>query len=885
MMTIFTFVKTASRLLVFPLGLLLCQTLSAVTFSEAPTAVSNLYTGVITLQIAGLNSGETVVIQKFLDVNTNGLVGAGDSLMQQFRLTDGQGPSVISGVTNINIPWDSNPAAGAITAQLNLLLGGVEQAFIGQYALVLSSPTSRFPSITNLFNVTNSLFAQSFSGQVLCSGTNVPNAVVMLGLPKGGGPNIVAGTVANNAGGFTIKTVPGSYSLMAFKSGFVFPLGSAIVTLGSGASVITNLTLIPAVQTISGRFVDAANASLGLPGVLIGAGTTNNIWGFSTSDTNGNFIVPANSGQWKVGEDQSPLEFLGYVGLNNNTNYVDTSTGNVTGLTISLPKATALIYGSVKDNNNQPLPGVKIIGDNGNNGSGVYQSGGVTDQNGNYVAGVVAGNWDASISSRENSGLYSNYIFSQGPSWSYNNGGNGTNLSAGMVVQENFTAIRATNQISGYLKDNTNHAIAGVQINANATIGSASYNTQATTDASGNYAFNVANGNWDVNVNCCSDCGSSGSLPSIYQCPGNQSTNILNNNAVVNFIVVPASSSSYQINGSVVDNTFSPVAGVNVYANGNYNVSTTTDAGGNFSLNNVNNGNWDVSVDCAGLNSKGYACVSNQVVNVFNANYDNLSFDVQPCDLLQINTPSPLPSGQVGSVYNLQLQASGCQVPFTWSLAGGALAPGLVLATNGVIAGTPTTNGAFNFTAHVVDAGSHSTNQPFSLTISNVPLQVTSGTLPNATQNVFYSTSLAATGGQPPYHWSLSPGSANLPQYLSLATNGVISGTPVSSGTFNFIVRASDATTTSPGQLVALTVNASANKPLVVLTAPTRLANGQFQFTFNSAAGVNYTLQYATALTNWISIVTLQGSGGPLTVVDPGAPGNARRFYRVKIGP
>src|SRR5258706_7749706 len=238
MMTAFAFLKTGSRLLMLCMGLLLGQTLpAAVSFNETPTAVSNLYTGTLTLQIAGLNSGDTVVIQKFFDANTNGLVDAGDFLMQQFQLTDGQGPSLLAGVTNVNLPWDSNPAAGAITAQLGLPLGGVEQAFVGQYAFVLSSPTSAFPSLTNLFNVTSSAFAQSFTGNVLCNGTNVPNAVVMLGSPRGGGPNIVAGVVANNSGSFTIKAPPASYSLMAFKSSFVFALGSTIVTLAPGVTV------------------------------------------------------------------------------------------------------------------------------------------------------------------------------------------------------------------------------------------------------------------------------------------------------------------------------------------------------------------------------------------------------------------------------------------------------------------------------------------------------------------------------------------------------------------------------------------------------------------------------------------------------------------------
>src|SRR5436190_22997330 len=78
-------------LLTFLIGLCLTQTLqAAVGFTISPLSVSNTYNGVLTLQITGLSSGAPVVVQKFLDVNTNGVLDAPDILWQQFRLTDGQ---------------------------------------------------------------------------------------------------------------------------------------------------------------------------------------------------------------------------------------------------------------------------------------------------------------------------------------------------------------------------------------------------------------------------------------------------------------------------------------------------------------------------------------------------------------------------------------------------------------------------------------------------------------------------------------------------------------------------------------------------------------------------------------------------------------------------
>ena len=64
-------------------------------------------------------------------------------------------------------------------------------------------------------------------------------------------------------------------------------------------------------------------------------------------------------------------------------------------------------------------------------------------------------------------------------------------------------------------------------------------------------------------------------------------------------------------------------------------------------------------------------------------------------------TTTSLPNGTNGVAYNQTLAAFGGQTPFSWTTSSGALPPGLTLATNGVISGTPTTNGTYNFTVKV----------------------------------------------------------------------------------------------------------------------------------------------------------------------------------------
>jgi hypothetical protein len=82
--------------------------------------------------------------------------------------------------------------------------------------------------------------------------------------------------------------------------------------------------------------------------------------------------------------------------------------------------------------------------------------------------------------------------------------------------------------------------------------------------------------------------------------------------------------------------------------------------------------------------------------------------------------------------------------PFTWSLAGGTLAPGLTLFPNGQIFGTPTATGTFAFTVKVTDSGGQTATQAFSLTISPQPPPLTAGQ--KACQHAPGTTTAALTG-------------------------------------------------------------------------------------------------------------------------------------------
>lgn len=63
-----------------------------------------------------------------------------------------------------------------------------------------------------------------------------------------------------------------------------------------------------------------------------------------------------------------------------------------------------------------------------------------------------------------------------------------------------------------------------------------------------------------------------------------------------------------------------------------------------------------------------------------------------------ISTVSPLSSGSVGTSYSYQLIGTVTGLPVAWSKISGTLPPGLSLSSGGLISGTPTTAGTYDFT-------------------------------------------------------------------------------------------------------------------------------------------------------------------------------------------
>ncbi|MBV8842181.1 MAG: putative Ig domain-containing protein [Bryobacterales bacterium] len=213
----------------------------------------------------------------------------------------------------------------------------------------------------------------------------------------------------------------------------------------------------------------------------------------------------------------------------------------------------------------------------------------------------------------------------------------------------------------------------------------------------------------------------------------------------------------------------------------------------------------------------------------------SFNMTVQP-GALTITTISPLFDAAVGQAYTDPLQAIGGVQPYTWSISTGALPAGLTInASTGLISGTPTTPGTFMFTALVKDSAATpaTATQQLQILVRSPTLVITTPTLSNGSVGVPYSQPISASGGLPPYTWTVASGAV---PGLSLDPNsGTYSGTPITGGTFSPKIQVTDSSGTVTSRTFSLTIAAAA----LTITTQSPLPGG--------TAGQSYTASVAAA--------------------------------------
>jgi hypothetical protein len=219
-----------------------------------------------------------------------------------------------------------------------------------------------------------------------------------------------------------------------------------------------------------------------------------------------------------------------------------------------------------------------------------------------------------------------------------------------------------------------------------------------------------------------------------------------------------------------------------------------------------------------------------------------------------LNVSCTLPTAFSGSYYyHASCTATGGQPAYTFSVSAGALPAGLSFSSSGQFSGIPLTAGTSTFTISAVDSGP-SVGLPQStgsVTYSNFVVQpgalsvYCSGPI-QALVSLAFNYTCSASAGTLPYSYSISSGT--LPPGLALnPATGIISGTPTTTGSYTFLVKATDGG--SPPQTATQSVFIPV-EPYQPLSLQCILAAAQAgaQYNGGSCIGFGGTTPYSFAL-------------------------------------
>ena len=188
--------------------------------------------------------------------------------------------------------------------------------------------------------------------------------------------------------------------------------------------------------------------------------------------------------------------------------------------------------------------------------------------------------------------------------------------------------------------------------------------------------------------------------------------------------------------------------------------------------------------------------------------------------------------------------------------------PAVVSGTPSVSTSATTTSPAGNYDIIVSQGTLNATNYSFSfvkgtLTVTGVPLTVATSTVNGGVYGRSYSQQLLASGGAPPYTWSVSSGS--LPSGLTLSGDTII-GIPTQTGSATFSIQVRDSAAVTAGKDVSVTID----KATLTVTAVS---------TTKSAGSVNPALTVSySGLVNNDTAAVLSGSPAIATTATTSSP-------------
>jgi len=260
---------------------------------------------------------------------------------------------------------------------------------------------------------------------------------------------------------------------------------------------------------------------------------------------------------------------------------------------------------------------------------------------------------------------------------------------------------------------------------------------------------------------------------------------------------------------------------------------------------------------------------------------------------------STMPAAEQGAQYvydlNNRLTVSGdpqyTPTQVSWSLAEGALPPGITLNSDGTISGVPSAEGSYPFSVranYLVRSGV----QAYQIVVGAISVSLATATLPDAPAGAAYSHDLkqylsvegdaAYVGNGGDVTWSMS---STLPPGLTMSSGGVISGTPTLAGMSTLTVTAGYKAKTSAPTSYALKVTANvkatggyrawSDGTFATSCNAYRNPSGAFLYTGDTGTGV-YRISLGGTLADVYCDMTTAGGGW--TLVGRSASGGTGAF-------
>ncbi len=192
--------------------------------------------------------------------------------------------------------------------------------------------------------------------------------------------------------------------------------------------------------------------------------------------------------------------------------------------------------------------------------------------------------------------------------------------------------------------------------------------------------------------------------------------------------------------------------------------------------------------------------------------------------------------------YSVQLQAVGGKPGAdTWSIASGALPPGIGLSASGLVSGQATTPGSYQVTIRAADSASPQNfgTQSYTLNVSATPLTLQFVlTPPDGVVGQFYTaTPLAVNGGTTPYVWTAT----GLPAGLAIdPLAGTISGIPTvaNPGGSTVTIKATDAAIPAESIPYSPEIRIGSVIAITPLTLPAGAIGTPYTFQLSASGGI-----------------------------------------------